>query len=419
MIGDRIDENCARSNGRVPPSRNFNLRGPHWKVAVAAATVHMLHAASVYFAPIVLMSPMRHDLGLTVAQIAIPVNVYRIVNCISLVPVGYELDRIGPVKALRWSIIAAATLGLLYPLSRSLVSLVFLQALFAFTKTFGGLSSMVMVISRAFGSQTGLATAISVLLGGFSLAGFLAPAVVGALYGKFGWQISCLVISGLFAVVGIPLTLVYLGEPPSQQDKESDWSFRSLSHSRSSSWEIASPDFQPSYRILENEQAVNCDEHDREDVQEYSTGLPAEILITRRFLWVMLTVASFSFSLHIILDHLIVFLREDVGVSFESATWYMSLLNLVAFFSKLVVGPLADLYDKDLLMIIFSCVGAASTLILYDHSSESYLPELTTSPVKLLLFVVFCEYIFLRLSFSRPVPTPPNSGMLSLRIVMC
>lgn len=314
-----------------------------------------------------LMSPMRQDLGLSVAEIALPLNVYRLVQAIFLVPAGSLLDKVGPVKALRISILAAAVFGLLFPLCTNLPQLVFLQVVFAVTKLFGGLSAMLMLVSQAFENKSGMGTATSILLGGYSLAGFLAPALVGSLYQSFGWRVSAGIVAALFACIGVPLTLLYLSGNRSNENK---------SEARQASKktdDVASPSKDPTSRPP-----------------------VAEPLLSSRYVLLAGVVAAFSFSMHIVLDHFLVFLREDMAMSFKVGTKYVSALNLVALFAKLGVGPLSDSYDKGVLLLLFSVVGLIASLFLFDITSVGAL-VVTASLRKIMSFITVCKFFLFSL----------------------
>lgn len=356
----------ARNRRTVPVPNSQKLEhSRRWHVVIAASLVHALHAASIYLAPAMLMSPMRHDLGLSVAEVALPLNVYRLVQALFLVPAGSVLDRVGPVRALRVSIVAAASLGLLFPLCTNLSQLVVLQALFAVTKLFGGLSAMLMVIARVFGTSAGMGTATSALLGGYSFAGFLVPSVVGSLYQRFGWRVCAGIVAALFACLGLPLTFCYLRE----DDQVAEMA---------------------GVQVERKKEDIHSSQISKSIVAQPSFSKP---LFTPQYTYLASVIAAFSFSMHIVLDHFLVFLREDLAMSFEVGTKFISALNLLALVSKLAVGPLADNYDKGMLMLVFSFLGMLSSLLLFDVTAVGAFIT-TTSIYKVISFIPLCMYIF-------------------------
>lgn len=310
-----------------------------WRVALGASLVHALHVSVIYTGPATLLSPMRQSLGLSITQIALPLNVFRLVNCLLLVPSGALLDRLGAHRTLFPSLLAAALLSLLLPLARTLTHLVVLQALFAATKLMGGLSAMLLVVSAAFGGRKSGAPCATVLAG-WSAAGCIAPAVVGALAAQYGWRVAFAALSALFAIIGVPVAFLCL---------------HGRTHAR-----------------IPAKQSI----------------LPRERVLSRRYAATLGMMAALSVSLHVVFDHLIVYLREDAGFSFETCTRYMSLLNLLGLTAKLLTGWLSDRYNRAVLFAAFSTVATLACMALITVSPTGML-GLATSHSAVLCFVVF------------------------------
>eukprot|EP00190_Bangiopsis_sp_CCMP1999_P000148 CAMPEP_0198737292 /NCGR_PEP_ID=MMETSP1475-20131203/67789_1 /TAXON_ID= ORGANISM="Unidentified sp., Strain CCMP1999" /NCGR_SAMPLE_ID=MMETSP1475 /ASSEMBLY_ACC=CAM_ASM_001111 /LENGTH=511 /DNA_ID=CAMNT_0044501151 /DNA_START=327 /DNA_END=1862 /DNA_ORIENTATION=- len=308
-----------------------------WFVPLAGSIVHALHATCVYLGPATLLSPMRQEMNLSVSEISIPLNVYRLINSIFLVPVGMLLDRIGAQRPVKISIIAAVVLSFLLPLCTTVWQLTVVQGLLAITKLFGGITPLLMLTSRWFTCQKGMGTATSVLLGGYSLAGFLAPLAMGVVGNQFGWRLSSTMMAAVFGVVSIPLTLLFLRERDESADAK-DGPKLSGSDAR---------------------------ETQAETVPAVSRGAKRP-LFTATYIAVILIVASYSMSLHIILDHLMIFLTEESSFPLERASIYVSTLNLVAFGTKVMAGILSERVDKGILMPLFGALCAlGSTILVY------------------------------------------------------
>lgn len=419
-----------------------------WRMVAAASMVHALHAASVYLAPATLLSPMRMDLGLSLSQISLPLNVYRLINAVLLVPAGAVLDRSNPDAVLRTSVCAAAVLGLALPFCNNLPQLVALQAAFAVTKLFGGLTAMLLLVSRAFGDRPGMGTATSMLLAGYSFAGFLAPSLVGTLCTMWGWRVASGVMSVLFLVVGVPLTVVFLRPLPAGEAEVSSAAVASSSNGAATAAHnssaavpaagggrmqrvgglpqtgditrraggaakaVAAADDTDAAADVSSERLIRPDGVDapagKAAAATPPTGAAAAAsagvtsapdaasppddavppMLTPAYFALLTVVAAFSFSLHVVLDHLLVFLAEDFGGSglhMDVATRYMSALNLGALITKLSVGPLADRYDKGLLMAVFGMVGGVAFTFLFEWVAGSLV--LTSSPTAVGVFV--------------------------------
>lgn len=327
------------------------VRG-RWRIVLAAGTVHAVHIAAIYLGPTTLMSPMREELSLSITQIALPLNVFRAVNAIFLIPVGALLDRVGVFRVLWASMVGAAIFGLILPFSNSLLHLTTLQAIFGVSKLFGGLTSMLLVVSAAFGASKA-GTAAGVILSGYSLAGCIAPAVIGLLSSNYGWRVAMAVLNGFFLVVGIPLSYKYLRLPFGE-------SLKAKRASRAGGGELG------------------------------QVGTKEEPLFTRPYAACLAMMAFLSVSIHVVLDHLVIYMREDVGIPFQMCTVYMSILNLVALFAKLGVGWLSDRFDRGALFMASAVLAVVSCFTLLGVTSMGTL-ALASSNVRLLAFVVLCK----------------------------
>lgn len=443
----------SRSQSPPPPTKPLPNK---WSIAVAASLVHALHATAVYMGPATLLSPMRASLNLSVAQVTLPLNVYRAVQAVFLIPAGLILDIVGPQLSLRIAITAAALMAPLLPLVNTLPQLIFLQAFFSVTKLFGGLSALLLITAAAFSGSHGIATATSILLSGYSFAGFLAPAVIGSLSQRFGWRIAFSFLSALFILIALPLTFHFLREQPNSNTRNTNlWkafkrAFLSLlpssSSSNSSSQQLIhhpaerrpltdnpqSPSLSPlqqqqqqnprpnrpssadsikyppktpissssSSSKLSSSNYPNPTNTTTASLKPISQGFEAgpleslpissppdkEQVFTAPFLLIATAVAAFSFSMNIVFDHLLVFLNEDFGLPFTTATFYMSAFNLIALFSKLFVGPIADRVNKALLIALFSTIGVFASCLLLDFSAFTF--TVTTNITKIIGFVV-------------------------------
>lgn len=372
-----------------------------WSVVAAASCVHALHATAVYMVPSTLLSPMRQAMGLSVAEITRPLIAYRVVQTIFLIPAGMLLDILGPQTLVRCSMTVAALTAPLLPLVTTLPQLMALQIVFSITKLFGGLSALLVIISSAFPNQNGLATATGILLSGYSFAGFLAPAVIGSLSRRFGWRASSMILSLLFAVVSLPLTYHFLREhptspprPPFFQNalKQMKARLRPQPHSPLENPKI----IRPLLPLRRPSRPSSPSRSSRSQEAPHPERLDASLASDKRpdplfppsFVLIAITVFALSLSLHVIFDHFLLFLSEDFGLPFERATLFMSAFNLIALASKLAIGPLADRFNKSVLLAIFGAIAGFGSLLLLDVSAVAF--HTTTSVTKLMVFVLLC-----------------------------
>lgn len=322
------------------------MQARRWRVAIAAACVHALHVSVIYMGPSTLLSPIRQDLNLSIAEAALPLNVFRAVNCIFLLPAGAMIDRAGAFRVLWPGLVVGAVLSLFLPFAGGLTHLVLLQAAFALSKLFGGLAAMQVIVMATFKGAPAAGAAQAVTLSGWSAAGAIAPAFIGILATRVGWRLSFGALAGLFLLIGIPLAYIFLRKPlhPSMMMSK-----------------------RQSPTLQSNERNVR------------------EPVVPVRYAALLGVVAAMSVSLHVVLDHLVVYLREDAGFAFESATQYLSLLNVVGLLAKLIAGPLSDRFPHAALLSGFSVLAMGASLIFAHVIAMN-----TVSPLAVLLYV--CAY---------------------------
>ncbi len=312
--------------GRRPPTAAAaEAHARRWRVARAAACVHALHVSVIYMGPSTLLSPIRQDLGLSIAEAALPLNVFRAVNCLFLLPAGAMIDRAGAFRVLWPGLVVGAVLGLLLPFAGGLTHLVVLQAAFALSKLFGGLAAMQVIVMATFKGAPDAGAAQAVTLSGWSAAGAIAPAFIGVLASRVGWRASFGALACSFLLIGIPLAYKFLRKP-----------------------------LEPSMMITSRPSPASSTS---------SSQAVREPVVPVRYAALLGVVAAMSVSLHVVLDHLVVYLREDAGFAFESATQYLSLLNIVGLLAKLIAGPLSDRFPHTLLLCAFSVLAMGSSLI--------------------------------------------------------
>lgn len=300
-----------------------------WSVALSGSCVHTLHSAATYFGPATLISPMRAELGLTLAQAILPVNVFRAVSCALLIPAGAAMDKFGAHKLLWPAIACAAVLAMLLPFVSNLTHLIVIQVLFALTTLVSGTAAFQVLVMNTFKGAPDAGSAQAVTLAGWSAAGAVAPALIGALAMWFGWRLAFAALASVFLLVGVPLAYKFLRNPPSPQSKNAK-----MTRSRQNSSLSRFPGLREK----------------------------PEPLLPMRFLALLGVSGAMSASLHVVLDHLLVFLREDAGFGFSAATRFLSILNIVGLFSKLIAGPLSDRFGHAGLIAGFSCLAMAASL---------------------------------------------------------
>ncbi len=334
--GELLNNAASKKSSRVKRTER------KWKIASAASAAHALHAAVVYLGPSTLMSPMRAELALTIPEIALPLNVFRVINCALLIPSGMLLDRVGAARLIWPAMVVTAIFAALMPFAQTLAHLTILQAVFGSAFLFCGMTSMLMLVNDAFGrdSGTGAGAGAGIVLAGWSLAGCIAPSIVGIVGARYGWRVATGALNAVFVIVALPLTHRYLRRRP------------------------------PSC-VLPPEDA-----------------LVDEPLFSKRYVATLLMMGAMSISYHIILDHLPIFMREDLGMPFQRCSIVLSTMNLCGFLAKLGGGWVSDRFPSGAVFAAFSALTGISCLFLVRLTSAGTF-VLASAQASVLAFVVF------------------------------
>lgn len=372
-----------------------------WRVVAAAASVHGLQAAANYIAPSTLLGPMQAELGVPLAAMTIPLSSYRVVTALFLLPAGLLLDRVGARAVLLPGVIAGALAGMLFPLARSVPQLAVLQAAAAFSNLLAGVTPMLMLFASLPRLRRRLGAATSAMLAGYSLAGALAPPVLGALTQHFGWRIAAGVFNSAFVLFGIPLAYFFLrGDNIQESETQPLLGGKQKGACTADVDLIVEPEpgcpsgMAPSQSLCNTEKPIAKEAPQDEEractQRSAERPTPAGPLFTRGFTGLILAMAALAVSLNIVHDHLLVFLVEDVGLEFAVAAMYSAALNLSGLMSKVFLGAIADVTDKATLLLVFSVQAGLSCLLLLEFSVADVV-SVTTSASRVLLFSVLCK----------------------------
>ncbi|MFN8585531.1 MAG: MFS transporter [Dehalococcoidia bacterium] len=181
-----------------------------WYIALAGAISNFFTIGIGVFALGVFISPMRKELGWTVASIAAASSL-RTFEQGFLAPVsGFFVDWLGPRKM--------ATSGLVF----LLIGMVMLSRVHTLPMFYA--SSLVMALGGTFASMTPFSAvlmswfmrkrgrAMGILNTGNG-AGYLAAPILAILVGAVGWRHTLLIATAVIAVVCLPLTLLLKASP--------------------------------------------------------------------------------------------------------------------------------------------------------------------------------------------------------------
>ena len=177
------------------------------------------------------------------------------------------------------------------------------------------------------------ATAMSIVIGGSSIAGLLVPVIVWGI-ATYGWRPTVLVI-GVLAIAAGPFLAFILGKRPTPSQ-------------------------------LEEQSAPKSDSGGRRQQTLSHDFTPAEAVKTRAFWAISMTHTLVNLSTGAISAHLFLHLTDGNGVDLDDATaaGVMPILVVTAFLFQLGGGILGDRVSKRMLVLVSLLVQGGSLLIL-------------------------------------------------------
>ncbi|KAA8493595.1 hypothetical protein FVE85_4732 [Porphyridium purpureum] len=188
-----------------------------WSITWLACMAHALHVACVSTTPAVLLGPVRASLQLSVAQILIPTNVFRVVQAVGLLPLGVLLDSLDRA-VIRFPVILglamAVTAMLAYPLASRLSHLVLLQIFCSTSLLLAGIAPLLVLVDTHFADGTYAKTATGIVLSGYSMASCVAPVAISRLEALADWQAAFRTMGATFLLLGVVPVILFLHPAP-------------------------------------------------------------------------------------------------------------------------------------------------------------------------------------------------------------
>jgi MFS family permease len=183
----------------------------------------------------------------------------------------------------------------------------------------------VSAIASRFEQSRGLAMALT--LSGLSIASVVAPLVIGALLGNFGWRMTYVGIAAIWAAVALPLTIAFF------------YSAADLSRTR----------------------AEKPEPIDRSKIPGMGVK---EAMLSANYIKLALACMLSYFALSAATINLVPIMTSE-GLSRTEATFLMSVLGIAAFSGRLLAGHWLDNYSAKLFgAVMFSIPAIAFALLL-------------------------------------------------------
>jgi OFA family oxalate/formate antiporter-like MFS transporter len=181
--------------------------------------VLMTLALGTLYAWSVFVTPLENEFGWKRAQTSSVFTLAVVMFAASLLLAGKLQDRFGPFWISMTGSILASLSFLLFAYTYSLYSLFFFYGILGGLGLGFGFGTVVPVMAKWFPDKTGLAIGLALLGfgGGSAIFGSFANLV---LFPRFGWRISCMVLSGIFLVM--TMTAAFLLKNPAINRRTTD-----------------------------------------------------------------------------------------------------------------------------------------------------------------------------------------------------
>lgn len=307
-----------------------------WYIALAGSLFTTLGAGMGFYGFTPFITPIATTFGWSYAQVALAISIRGAETGLMEPFLGLAVDR-WPVRRLAFIGIFITVLGLLVLSQVTNLAMYYLG--FLIMGVGGALLALVPVVtvSRWFRANVGKASALVFIGGGFS--GFLLPIVVG-LIDAYGWQTTLIIEAAGFAILGIPLSLVFRNRPEEH----------GLLPDGRSAATLAAPG--------------SPERHD------FGTGLKEAL--KKRVFWYysiasILQIFGVSAAILLVMPYL-----ASVGVEKSTATMVAMALPIASIPTRLMFGWLADIFRKSYMLalsmfltsvslFLFSIINAASS----------------------------------------------------------
>mmetsp|Transcript_9722 Transcript_9722/g.29565 ORF Transcript_9722/g.29565 Transcript_9722/m.29565 type:complete len:421 (-) Transcript_9722:339-1601(-) len=318
-----------------------------WLVAVSASLYFTVLSSLVYFTPATLVESMHKQMGVSVAEATIPLNVNKLTLIVLLPFAGYLVQKVQLRRAFLLGASAVGILSVLYPFSANVTQMIYIQILLAVCATFCGLPCLFQIVVTWFGDEVGIASAVVVM--GWSIAGVATPALLAKHADTYGWRTALMCTSLSYILLALPIAVFVLKPRKNTEQNVADQS--------------------------STEQQT-----------------PLGEILSRKAFWILATVYfTLSYAIGVVFDHYLVYLTEERHFSMTVAGQLVSLLNLVALCTKLVSGIVGDRAGHLRILCLGSLSAFMSSLLLFHKASSKSLFVLFSAVFGFGYAAVFCS----------------------------
>ncbi len=313
-----------------------------WYIALAAVIIYYMTNGATISVPPVFYPKFIEEFQATEAAVSLCGAITMLLAGL-LAPFGGALiDRFGVRRLMRSGILLLALSVTAYPLVTAVWHLYILHALFAVGLILCGLLINVVLLSNWFVVRRGMV--IGLLVAGSSLAGATLPNVVAPIiaHPDLGWRWGYGVIAALVWLVAVPLTFFVIKEHPREVGQFPDGT---------------APD--------------TPNEPPNPSAPRALPGVPFSQAVRTGVLWFLALGSAFIwFAILAVQNQLVIYLKQDLGLSQELSAFYLSLIFMFSIAGKFGFGYLSDRMSKRTVMIVTTALLFVGSLLLLDFRPD-------------------------------------------------
>ena len=359
-----------------------------WKVAAAAAAVHTIQTTCYQMTPTVLMPMILGEFGASVVRASSVIAIGRMSFVVALPFGGALVDRCGPTPCVLAGVAVLTVSAVLFTRMQSMTEFSVLQVLNAGAMACAGVPVYAVLLCRFF--RVHLGAALGMVLAGFSLAGAIAPLLLGGVATHWSWRTAVRVVAGTLLVVALPVT-VWLHRVASTRMRAGDMAGENTAaatttNARGDGAERGGDDAPEEKRVKTRTvspdgelpaaagtdrngaiptSAAGADRQPAPDTATLATAPPVSPFRTMTFAllapsYFLLQYAFGSFS-----EHFLIWLSVDGGIRLHAASVYLSVLYFCAFAAKLVGGYLGDRFNRARIAAVAAALAALGASLLF------------------------------------------------------
>lgn len=191
-----------------------------WVMLVAVALAQITSWGVLFYSFAVFLTPMREELGWSVAQLTGGYSLALFVSAVAAIPVGRWLDRHGPRALMTAGSVAAALLVAGWARTDSLLAYYLIWFGIGVVMAAVLYEPAFQIVAIWFRRLRGRALTVLTVVAG--LASVIYIPLVSWLVGQFGWRDALLILAAILALGTIPIHALLLRRSPADMGLEPD-----------------------------------------------------------------------------------------------------------------------------------------------------------------------------------------------------